>query len=116
MTRLLQFQCGKNTETVEYAVCYAVNMKTDSVAFMAGELEKHRQGHASGRRHGVGNILIRTTICKPRQSRAIHCICTCHIRIGTGIPLCKATGMRSDDRVYSRIPQPYDNRNEYRQL
>lgn len=39
MTRLFQFQCGKNTETVEYAVCYAVNMKTDSVAFMAGELE-----------------------------------------------------------------------------
>lgn len=35
----IDFQCGKNTETVEYAVCYAVNMKTDSVAFMAGELE-----------------------------------------------------------------------------
>lgn len=38
-TFTINFQCGKNTETIEYAVRYAVNMKTDSVAFMSGELD-----------------------------------------------------------------------------
>lgn len=35
----LNFECGKGTQTIEYAVCRAVNMKTDSVAFKAGELD-----------------------------------------------------------------------------
>ena len=35
----LNFECGEGTQTIEYAVCRAVNMKTDSVAFKAGELD-----------------------------------------------------------------------------
>ena len=35
----LDFECGEGTQTIEYAVCRAVNMKTDSVAFKAGELD-----------------------------------------------------------------------------
>ena len=35
----LNFECGEGTKTIEYAVCRAVNMKTDSVAFKAGELD-----------------------------------------------------------------------------
>ena len=35
----LDFECGEGTRTIEYAVCRAVNMKTDSVAFKAGELD-----------------------------------------------------------------------------
>ena len=34
----LDFECGEGTRTIEYAVCRAVNMKTDSVAFKAGDL------------------------------------------------------------------------------
>lgn len=39
----VDFQAGKNTKTIEYAVCYAVNMKADSVAFMEGSLDNIRQ-------------------------------------------------------------------------
>lgn len=35
----VNFDCGKNTGTVEYAVCRAVNMWKDSAAFAAGTLE-----------------------------------------------------------------------------
>lgn len=35
----LNFECGEGTQTIEYAVCRAVNMKTDSMAFKAGELD-----------------------------------------------------------------------------
>ena len=35
----LNFECGEGTKTIEYAVCRAVNMKTDSVAFKAGDLD-----------------------------------------------------------------------------
>ena len=35
----LDFECGEGTRTIEYAVCRAVNMKTDSVAFKAGDLD-----------------------------------------------------------------------------
>ena len=35
----LNFECGKGTQTIEYAVCRAVNMKADSVAFKAGDLD-----------------------------------------------------------------------------
>ena len=35
----LDFECGEGTRTIEYAVCRAVNMKTDSVAFKAGEMD-----------------------------------------------------------------------------
>ena len=37
------FQAGKNTKTIEYAVCHAVNMKADSVAFMEGSLDNIQQ-------------------------------------------------------------------------
>ena len=39
----VDFQAGKNTETIEYAVCRAVNMKADSVAFMEGSLDNIQQ-------------------------------------------------------------------------
>ena len=39
----VDFQAGKNTKTIEYAVCYAVNMKADSVAFMEGSLDNIQQ-------------------------------------------------------------------------
>lgn len=39
----VNFQAGKNTKTIEYAVCYAVNMKADSVAFREGSLDNIRQ-------------------------------------------------------------------------
>lgn len=37
------FQAGKNTKTIEYAVCHAVNMKADSTAFMKGSLGNIQQ-------------------------------------------------------------------------
>lgn len=37
------FQAGKSTETIEYAVCRAVNMKADSAAFMDGSLDGIQQ-------------------------------------------------------------------------
>ena len=39
----VDFQAGENTKTIEYAVCYAVNMKADSVAFMEGSLDNIQQ-------------------------------------------------------------------------
>ena len=39
----VDFQAGENTKTIEYAVCYAVNMKADSVAFMEGSLNNIQQ-------------------------------------------------------------------------
>ena len=41
----LDFECGEGTQTIEYAVCRAVNMKTDSVAFKAGELDGVQRCH-----------------------------------------------------------------------
>lgn len=39
----VDFQAGKSTKTIEYAVCRAVNMKADSVAFMEGSLDNIQQ-------------------------------------------------------------------------
>lgn len=39
----VDFQAGKSTKIIEYAVCRAVNMKADSVAFMEGSLDDIRQ-------------------------------------------------------------------------
>ena len=44
----VDFQAGKNTETIEYAVCRAVNMKADSVAFMEGSLDNIQQAIPEG--------------------------------------------------------------------
>ena len=44
----VDFQAGKSTKTIEYAVCRAVNMKADSVAFMEGSLDNIRQAIPEG--------------------------------------------------------------------
>ena len=44
----VDFQTGKSTKTIEYAVCHAVNMKADSVAFMEGSLDNIQQAIPEG--------------------------------------------------------------------
>ena len=44
----VDFQAGKSTKTIEYAVCHAVNMKADSVAFMEGSLDNIQQAIPEG--------------------------------------------------------------------
>ena len=84
----LDFECGEGTQTIEYAVCRAVNMKTDSVAFKAGELD----GCDSGVR------LLRTS-----GFRTIYGICPCGIFNGRGIRSGQGSGLRPHHRPYHRL-------------
>ena len=78
------FQAGKSTETIEYAVCHAVNMKADSAAFMKGSL---------------GNI-------QQVGLRPIHSLCTRNFRVRAGFPLRERAGLRTDNGNHRGTRKP----------
>ena len=77
----LDFECGEGTRTIEYAVCRAVNMKTDSVAFKAGEMD------------GVQRIELSDGA-------------TAAIFNGRGVRSGQGSGLRPHHRCHSGVSQP----------
>ena len=86
----LDFECGEGTQTIEYAVCRAVNMKTDSVAFKAGDLD------------GVQRIEL-SDLLRAFGFRTIYGICPCGLFNGRGVRSGQGSGLRPHHRCHSGV-------------